>query len=71
MNKTSLTRRHFLGVSLATAAGLALRPALAATSSTAPPPKWGVCQGLSLTILPVFVRGLMGSDSRSLVTTHR
>ena len=47
MNNTSLTRRHFLRVSLASSAGLALRPALAATSSTAPPPKWGVCQGLS------------------------
>ena len=47
MTNSTLTRRHFLQSAATTAAALALRPALAAPSSTAPPPKWGVCQGLS------------------------
>ncbi len=47
MKNTSLTRRHFLQVSLASSAGMALCPALAAPASTSPQPKWGVCQGPS------------------------
>lgn len=47
MKSTPFTRRQFLQVSLTGAAGLALRPALAAPAVSAPQPKWGLCQGLS------------------------